>query len=33
VLEVLTVAGGRIVAIVNYDLPGLFAAFGLPEEL
>jgi RNA polymerase sigma-70 factor (ECF subfamily) len=33
VLEVLTVAGGRIVAIVDYDLPGLFAAFGLPEEL
>ena len=29
----LTVAGGRIIAIVDYDLPGLFVAFGLPEEL
>jgi hypothetical protein len=31
-MEVLTVTGGRIVATVDYDMPGPFAAFGLPEE-
>jgi RNA polymerase sigma-70 factor, ECF subfamily len=32
-LEVLRVEGGRIVEVVDFDLPGMFAAFGLPESL